>query len=97
MSRIAEQLAPQLFGGTTYHPKRDSARLSHQLSAVKKLMLDFQPHTLAEASEITGVPLSTIGSRIRDLRKPQFGRFDVRKHHLGKGLYSYRMYPKGSL
>ena len=91
MSRLAEALNPIAFGGQTYLPKRDGARLSHQLSAVKALMLDGQAHTLPEASERTGVPLTTIGSRIRDLRKPQFGNYDIRKKHIGNGLYSYRL------
>ena len=42
------------FGGTTYDPKRDCARLTGQLGRVADVMADGSWHTLAELAQKCG-------------------------------------------
>lgn len=79
------------FDGATFSQKRDGARLQRQLADVLKIMLDGQPHTLAEIARKTGHPESSVSARIRDLRKPKFGGYTVRREHVVNGLWSYRI------
>ena len=91
MSRLSEALNPTAFGGQTYLPKRDGARLSHQLSAVKTLMLDGQWRSLSQISVHTGSPQTSVSARLRDLRKREFGGLAVERRHVSSGLYEYRV------
>ena len=91
MSRLAEALNPTAFGGQTYLPKRDGARLSHQLSAVKRIVLDGQWRTDQQIADMIGAPHASIGARRRDLKKAKFGGFRVESRHVGNGLYKYRV------
>ena len=91
MSRIHETLSPESFGGNTFHMKRDGARLSHQLSAVKALMLDGQWRSLSQISVHTGSPQTSVSARLRDLRKHEFGGLTVERRHVANGLYEYRV------
>ena len=79
------------FDGATYNAKRDGARLQRQLADVRAIMLDGQPHTLAEIARRTGHPEGSVSARIRDLRKPKFGGFRVLRQHVCAGLWSYRL------
>jgi hypothetical protein len=49
--------------------------------------------TLAEISELTGDPPASISAQLRHLRKARFGAHEVRKIHLGDGLYKYSVVP----
>ncbi|MEQ1522648.1 MAG: hypothetical protein ABL936_15375 [Aestuariivirga sp.] len=49
--------------------------------------------TLAELSRETGDPEASCSARFRDLSKPKFGGFNMRKRCGGGGLYLYRMVP----
>lgn len=77
--------------GETYEPKRDRKRLNAQATAVYEFMKDGQWHTLAEISNATGAPEASASARLRDLRSPKLGNFNVERRYLSKGLHQYRM------
>ena len=81
------------FGGKTYNAGRDGSRLRAQLRAVRAFMMDGQWHTLAEISAATGYPEGSVSARVRDLRKVQFGSYDVQSRRVegGNGLWKYRV------
>jgi len=69
----------------------DERRLSKQLEAVKRLMLDGRWRTLAHIALATGAPQASVSARLRDLRKEAFGGFKVERRSCGAGLYEYRV------
>ena len=82
------------FGGETYDPGRDKARLSKQQQAVIEAMSDGEWHTIPQVAEAIGAPpesLNAIGARIRDIRKIYNDSNAVERQHLGGGLWTYRM------
>jgi len=81
------------FDGRTYDPGLDHSRLTSQLNAVREFMWDERWYTQFVIALATGVPLSTVGSRIRDLRKEKFGGFNVRSFRVpnGNGLWLYSL------
>lgn len=89
-------LAPD-FGGITYDPARDGARLTGQLAAVFQVMRDGRERTLVdlagEVCKLTGRRASeaAVSARIRDLRKAQFGGHRVDHRNAGGGLWYYRL------
>lgn len=90
---------PHLFGGVTYDPRLDEDRLTKQLGRVWDVMS--RQHTdiwltLAEISARTGDPQASVSARLRDLRKPKFGGYDVQRRRRGpakNGLFEYRLIP----
>lgn len=89
MSRIAESLAPQEFGGSTFDRRRDLARLKSQQERVTKLMLDGRKRTLQEIAYEANIPMQSVGSRVRDLKKQHFGGYDLRKEYVRDGIWRY--------
>lgn len=79
------------FAGRTFVPNRDEARLRGQEMAVFKVLQDGEWHTLNELAEKCGGSTQAISARIRDLRKPEFGGFDVKAENFGGGLWKYRL------
>jgi len=82
------------FDGKTYEHERDSGRLSKQMKRIFAVMLDGQWRTLDQIAQLTGDPTASISARLRDLRKPRFGRYTMSKRHVGPpedGLYEYRV------
>ena len=79
------------FDGETYEPKEDQVRLGRQMSAVKTLMLDGRWRSLSRISEILGYPEASISARIRHLRKPRFGGYEVERRRVSGGLFEYRV------
>ena len=84
------------FDGATYDVESDGDRLSSQLQDVKLLMSDHEWRTLAEIAEELGYPdasVPALSARLRDLRKPKFGGFEVesRRKVNGGGLWEYRV------
>lgn len=77
------------FGGATYDESKDGERLKGQLDRVKRVLSDGVARTLEQVANEANVPLSTVSSRIRDLRKPQFGSFTVCSKRISRGLWSY--------
>ena len=81
-----------MFGGQTYEPAQDRARLEGQLERVRTLMLDGQWRTLEQIQQEAGPgSLQGISARLRDLRKPQFGGHNVQRQRVEGGLFQYRI------
>jgi hypothetical protein len=83
------------FDGSTYDPILDEKRLITLFDKVKKLMLDGRWRTLSEIHKaICAGSEASISARLRDLRKPRFGGFDVqrrRRDKAGSGIFEYRV------
>jgi hypothetical protein len=88
MSRVCEALAQSAFGGSTFEPKRDGARLGQQLERVRNLMADNQWRTLAEIGEAVGSPEASVSARLRDLRGQGL---TVDREFVRRGLWRYRV------
>lgn len=90
---------PPHFNGATYSRAEDDARLSRQHELIRNLMADGHWRTLAEIEGATGQPAASVSAQLRHLRKPRFGSWVVEKRSRGersRGLYEYRVLPKGS-
>ena len=79
------------FDGETYDRDRDGARLAYQMSAVVSLVKNGSWWTLKDLSRTTGYPESSVSARLRDLRKPKFGSFNVERKYISRGLWAYRV------
>lgn len=78
---------------TEYNTKPEKIRLGKQLSRVKNLMLDGQWRTPAEVVAALGEMSETgASSFLRDLRKPQFGKHDVRRRDRAPHLSEYKLF-----
>ena len=77
------------FGGKTFSEDQDGDRCRGQLARVKSVLSDGKPRTLEEVANEANVPLSTVGSRIRDLRKDFAGSFNVCSRRVSKGTWLY--------
>lgn len=83
--------ARRKFGGATYDRARDHDRLSRQYDRVFRVMRDGLWRTLRAIRRQTGEPTTSISARLRDMRKPEFGRHEVERRYMGDGLWSYRL------
>lgn len=82
------------FDGRTYDPALDHDRLARQLGRVYSLMIDGRWRTLDEIARELDDPPASISARLRDLRKPKFGGYEVERRRRGieiKGLHEYRL------
>jgi hypothetical protein len=82
------------FDGETYRRALDHARLSGQLKRVYLLMLDGQWGTLRGIAAEVLAPEASVSARLRDLKKPKFGGFNIERKRIddgGNGLHVYRM------
>jgi len=79
------------FAGADYQPERDKQRLSKRLRALFDLMKDGTARSLREITEHIGGSEAGNSALLRDLRKPQFGGYEVERHYVAKGLYRYRL------
>lgn len=92
-----EACAEPAFGGETYEPDHDKVRLFAQLDRVWSVVQDGAWRTLAEIAQACGeptIPEASISARLRDLRKPKFGRREVERRRRGepdRGLHEYRV------
>ena len=95
--------APTLTGdrhGATFNRELDLDRLNAQQLRVYQAMKDGQWRTLSEiaswifdTSEVHD-PEASVSARLRDLRKPEFGGFNVERRRRGtasRGLHEYRI------
>lgn len=76
------------FDGETLDLRRDQGRLALQLSKVYMLMSDGCERTLDQIAEAVSTPerpvsTQSASARLRDLRKPKFGGFDVERRRHG--------------
>jgi hypothetical protein len=90
------------FDGETYDPITDYERLSQQLKDV----WDVLTRNTERWWTITGLcetiqeekrryhSEAGISARLRDLRKPKYGRYVVERKSLGGGLFAYRLDPE---
>jgi len=81
------------FGGVTYDPAQDQERLGEQMCRVLEACLDGGWHTLADLSQKTGDPESSVSARLRDVRK-KWGKDAMESKRLkeGKGTWIYRVH-----
>jgi hypothetical protein len=79
------------FDGKTYDEKRDQDRLSRQYKRVFELMKDGEWRTLRAVAEVLEDPESSIGARLRDMRKDRFGGHTVLRQYLMAGVFKYRL------
>jgi len=76
----------------------DRERIGRQREVVKAFMLYAGWVTLEDAQkEIQAkygvfVPLPSLSARFRDMRKPRYGGYLVKRQYLGEGLYRYRLF-----
>jgi len=78
------------FDGRTYDPSKDRARLETMLDRVRALMADNEPRTLGEIVAVVGGSEAGVSARLRDLRKPRFGSYIVRRRRrTERGLWEY--------
>lgn len=91
------------FDGETIDPLRDDARLNRQMGDVWHTLVDIVPDwiSLTQLQEsiysLNGHYHSEpgISARLRDLRKPKYGCWDVQRKPSGRrGLWLYRLNPK---
>jgi len=78
-----------LFDGETYSPI-DESRLKNNLQWVFFAMQHCEWHSLADLRLVGG---SAADSRVRDLRKPRFGGFEIETKNCGNGEWHYRIKP----
>ena len=83
---------PTLFDGVTINDERDNGRLQAQLSAVKiQMFMSPRWWTLGELARATGYPEASVSARLRDLRKPKFGSYNVERKYVERGIWAYRV------
>lgn len=92
---IQECLRRAEFDGSTYDSTLDYQRLSGQLKRVFGVISKGGWYTLAEIANLTGDRSeAAVSARLRDLRKPKFGAFEVERRRRGEakaGLWEYRL------
>lgn len=81
------------FGGSTFDPKLDGSRLRAQLAKVRSFMFRHSWVTLAQIAEHVGAPEASCSARLRDLRKPEYGSYEVQRRRVenGNGLHEYKL------
>tara|TARA_Y100000310_G_scaffold93475_2_gene90966 strand:- start:6073 stop:6459 length:387 start_codon:yes stop_codon:yes gene_type:complete len=77
--------------GRTFQPSLDYVRLNAQMSRVVSALAEGAWRTLFEIARDTGDPEASISARIRDLRKPRFGKHTVDRRRREAGLFEYRL------
>ncbi len=77
--------------GETFDRRLDGKRLCGQQKAVYELMKDGRWRTLGRIAEQVGKSEAGISARLRDLRKPQFGSYQVDRRRVSNGLWEYRL------
>jgi len=90
---IKDAYAKPLFGGETFDPQKDTKRLTRQVDLVRELMSDGVSRTLYQISASVGCSEASASSRLRDLRKVQFGGYIVDRTREGNTFY-YRVRSK---
>lgn len=79
------------FDGFTYEPDKDLSRLKTQLWRVMAVMADGRWHTLHDLAERAEGSEASVSARLRDLRKPRFGGWEVERMRVDGGLFAYRL------
>ena len=72
------------FDGESFDPALDGDRLSRQFDQVRAIMLRGAWVTVREiARELGHASEASVSARVRDLRKPRFGGYDIRRRRTG--------------
>lgn len=79
------------FDGVTYDPALDHERLTRQLGRVWSVLSDGNWWTLREISAGSAAPEASVSARLRDLRKPKFGGYEIESRRNEGGTWEYRM------
>ena len=80
------------YDGFGYDPKLDYERLAKQTQRIFSVMISGGWKTLSGIENITGDPQASISSQLRNLRKPRFGSYTVKKRRVGNsGLWEYKL------
>lgn len=81
------------FSGETYDPAQDKDRMKTQLGRVFDSMMDGGWHRLADLAATVEGSEAAVSARIRDLRKPRFGAYEVQRRRVvgADGLWEYRL------
>ena len=84
---------PAKIDGATFDFARDSVCLTGQLLAVYKLMQDGQYRTLRRIAEAVGGSEASVSARLRDLRKPRYGKLKIDRRAVAEWsrLYEYAL------
>ncbi len=85
------------FDGDTYVRRLDRSRLQSQLNSLKLyLSQDGGWHTLEALSGNLGHSIQSISARLRDLRKPKFGGYEIARRRVPghRGLWEYSLVSK---
>ena len=74
------------FDGESFDPALDGDRLSRQFDQVRAIMLRGAWVTVREiARELGPASEASVSARVRDLRKPRFGGYDIRRRRRRTG------------
>lgn len=89
---IDDYLAAQpIFHGADINAPVDNPRLTKQILRVYNVMKDGRARTVAAIAKITGDPETSVSAQLRNLRKIDFGGYDVRRISCGRGLYEFKL------
>ena len=77
--------------GYTFDPALDGRRLAAQHNRVLAILKQGGWYTLAEIAALTHDPEASVSARIRDLRKPRFGKHTVDRRRRTQGQFEYRL------
>lgn len=81
------------FEGQTFDPDLDGDRLLTQMQRVVRAVAGGRWWTLAALAATVGGTEAAVSARLRDMRKPRFGRHRVDRRRVSGGLWEYRVLP----
>lgn len=84
-------MSMDLFDGRTFNQVRDGSRLRGQLEAVRGALISGGWWTLAKLSERARGSEASVSARLRDLRKPKFGAYDIERRYVSNGVWEYHL------
>lgn len=82
------------FDGETYDPALDHERLTRQLGRVWAVLNRGGWWTLEQLGAAVRAPEASVSARLRDLRKPKFGGYQIERERGESGQWRYRMVRK---
>jgi hypothetical protein len=92
LERTRRMSAQPDFDGKTYVRALDHSRLTGQKGVVFEVLSNGAWWTLAELEGETGFPQASISARIRDLRKPEFGGYNVPGRRRTTATWEYKLF-----
>lgn len=81
------------FDGSTFDRQIDGDRLGRQLDHVLRYLLKHPEwHTVYDLSRALGYGEQSVSARLRDLRKPKFGGYEVARRRVATGgTWEYKL------